>query len=102
LRPARQPIRADNGGSSSCPEEIWAQWTGSTDDQASAAEIEYEFRINGRINEVLPGGTTTIAYTEVLGLNTVTVVAVDPAGNASAASNAIPVITNWGFGGCTA
>lgn len=94
--------RAESGGSGICPEEIWTQWTAATDDRASAAEIEYELRINGRINEVIPGGTATVTYTEVLGSNTVTIVAVDPAGNASAASNAITTTTNWGFGSCTA
>jgi hypothetical protein len=38
--------------------------------------------------------------TEVLGANTVTIVAVDRAGNASAPSNAITVTTNWAPGGC--
>lgn len=94
-------IRADSGGTGICPEEIWTQWTAASDDRASAAEIEYELRINGRINEVIPGGTATVTYTEVLGSNTVTIVAVDPAGNASPAGNAITTITNWGFGNCT-
>jgi chitinase len=94
-------IRADSIGSGTCPEEIWTQWTAATDDSASAAQLEYELRINGRINEVIPGGTFTVTYTEVLGANTVTIVAVDPAGNASPPSNAITAITNWGFGGCS-
>ena len=45
-------------------------------------------------------GTQTITYTEVLGPNTVTIVAVDQAGNASAPSNAMTVVTNWAPGGC--
>ena len=42
----------------------------------------------------------SFAYTEVLGANTVTIVAVDRAGNASAPSNTITEFTNWGPGGC--
>ncbi len=61
--------------------------------------VEYELRLNGVIVEVIPegGDTDTIAYPEVLGMFTVTVVAVDLAGNASAPSNAITVSTQ---GGC--
>ena len=76
------------------------RWTASTDDVEVASGIEYEVRVNGAINEVIPGGTQTVTYTEVLGANTVTVVAVDQAGNASIPSNSITVVTNWGAGGC--
>jgi hypothetical protein len=37
----------------------------------------YEVRVNGTIIDVIPGGTQTVSYTEVLGANTVTIVAVD-------------------------
>jgi hypothetical protein len=37
-----------------------------------------------------------VAYTEVHGLNVVTIVAVDNAGNASAPSNSASGTTNWG------
>jgi hypothetical protein len=90
--------RAHDGGVGSCPEELWLWWPQSTDDVESAATIEYEVRVNGLINEVVPGGTQTITYTEVLGANVVTIVAVDRAGNASAPNNAITVHTNWGSG----
>jgi hypothetical protein len=90
--------RAHDGGVGSCPEELWLWWTQSTDDVESAASIEYEVRVNGIINEVVPGGTQTITYTEILGANVVTIVTVDKAGNASDASNAITVHTNWGSG----
>jgi cellulose 1,4-beta-cellobiosidase len=93
-------LSAFDGGSSFCPEELWIRWTGSTDGAQPASAIEYEVRVNGAINEVIPGGTQTITYTEVLGANTVTIVAVDQAGNASAPSNAITVFTNWAPGGC--
>lgn len=89
-------LRAASGGTGSCPEEIWAGWTTATDD-GPAAEIDYEFRINGVVNELAASSTETIAYTEVAGANTVTVVAVDRAGNASAPSNAVTADVG---GGC--
>jgi chitodextrinase len=90
-------LTAFDGGNSSCPEELWLTWTASTDDVPG---IEYEVRVNGTIIEVVPGGIQTVTYTEVLGANTITIVAVDQAGNASAPSNAITVFTNWAPGGC--
>src|SRR5829696_5357294 len=84
-------LRADSVGTSSCPEEISAAWTAVTD------VMEYEFRINGVIAEVL-GNTETITYAEVsTGAYTATVVAVDRAGNASPQSNAITFNVS---GGC--
>ena len=83
-----------DGGAGQCPEELWLRWSGSTDDVDPASAVEYEVRVNGRINEVLTGGTGTVAYTEVSGPNTVTIVAVDRAGNASAPSNAITITTS--------
>jgi peptidoglycan hydrolase-like protein with peptidoglycan-binding domain len=85
------------GGTSSCPEELWITWTASTD---NAPGIEYEVLVNGTIIDMIPGGTQTVSYTEVLGANTVTSVAVDQAGNASTPSNPITVFTNWGPDGC--
>ncbi len=91
---------ANSGGTGSCPEELWLRWTGSTDNADPPTSIEYEVRVNGVINEVVPAGTQTITYTEVLGANAVTIVAVDRAGNASIPSNSQTVVTNWGEGGC--
>lgn len=54
--------------------------------------------MKGSIIEVVPGGTETIAYTEIPGTNNVTIVAVDRAGNAAAPSNSIPVPMSWGAG----
>ena len=71
-----------------CPEELWLRWTTSTDDIAPVSGVEYEVRVTEVINEVIPGGTQTVAYTGLFGANTVTTVAVDQAGNASAPSNA--------------
>jgi hypothetical protein len=90
--------RADGGGTGTCPEELWLRWTGSVDDVDPVLAIEYEVRVNGTINEVVPGGTQTITYTEVSGDNVVTIVAVDRSGNASAPSNAMTVGVNWGPG----
>ena len=90
-------LRASDGGTSFCPEEIELAWTQSTDNGAQS-EIEYEVRINGRINDVLPHFSRVIIYTEVRGVNTVTIVAVDKAGNASAPSNARTVRVDWGAG----
>jgi chitodextrinase len=84
-------LSAFDGGPGQCPEELWLQWTAATDDVDPASAIDYEVRINGRINEVDTGFTRTVTYTEVHGPNTVTIVAVDRAGNASAPSNAITV-----------
>jgi len=82
-------------GGGSCPEEIWARWTAVTDDDPTGV-VEYEFRINGVISEVL-SYVETITYAEVTGTNTATVVAVDRAGNASTPSNAITFDVS---GGC--
>ena len=94
-------LSAFDGGNGSCPEELWLRWSAATDDVLAASAIEYEVRVNGVINEVIPGGTQTVAYTEVLGANNVTIVAVDRAGNASAPSNTLTVVTNWAPGGCS-
>jgi chitodextrinase len=80
-----------------CPDELWFDFSASTDDMSA---VEHEIRINGIINEVIPpgGDTDTITYHEFRGPFTVTIVAVDLAGNASAPSNAITVSTQGG--GC--
>ena len=80
-----------------CPDELWFDFSASTDDMSA---LDYELRINGIINEVIPegGDRNTITYHEFRGPFTVTVVAVDLAGNASAPSNAITVWTQGG--GC--
>lgn len=87
---------ASDVGTGSCPEELWFDFSASTDDMSA---VEHELRLNGVIVEVIPegGDTDTIAYHEFRGVFTVTVVAVDLAGNASAPSNAITVSTQ---GGC--
>jgi hypothetical protein len=91
-------LSLSGGGTSFCPEELWIRWTASTDDVTPATGIEYEVRVNGVINEVATGATRTVAYTDVRGANTVTIVAVDRAGNASAPSNALTERVDWGSG----
>jgi cellulose 1,4-beta-cellobiosidase len=91
-------VTAFSFGTSSCPEELWLDWTDSTDPSPSSG-LEYEIRVNGRIVEVI-GNSADLIYTEVAGTNTVTIVAVDLAGNASAPSNAVDVFVNLGPGGC--
>jgi chitodextrinase len=83
--------------SGSCPDELWFDFSASTD---AMSALDYELRINGVINEVIPerGDRNTITYHEFPGPFTVTIVAVDLAGNASAPSNAITVSTLGG--GC--
>jgi hypothetical protein len=90
-------LAASDGGTSYCPEEIELRWTQSSDDGAQS-DVEYEVRINGRINDVLPYFSKVVVYTEIRGANTVTIVAVDKAGNASAPSNARTVHVDWGAG----
>jgi hypothetical protein len=61
--------------------------------------VEYEFRINGEINEVVTW-TNHVAYTDEWGENVVTIVAVDRSGNASAPSNAVSARVIWGSSMC--
>lgn len=88
-------LSANIGAAGYCPDEIWLRWTASTDD-GPASGIEYEVRVNGTIIELVNWGTNTVSYTEVHGLITVTIVAVDQAGNASGPSNSMTGRTNWG------
>lgn len=97
VAPTRPTLLTANIGSTGyCPDEIWATWSGATDNADPATAIEYEVRVNGTIIEVIRGGTRTVSYTEVHGLNVLTIVAVDRAGNASSPSNSMSGRTNWG------
>jgi chitodextrinase len=89
-------LHADAGGTSYCPEELWLRWSPATDDTEPPSGIEYEIRVNGTIIEVAPGATRWVTYTDVRGQNTVTIVAVDRAGNASSPSNPITRNIDWG------
>jgi chitodextrinase len=65
-------------------------WTGSTDDGEPASSIEYEIVVNGGTQRIVTGVTSTFAYhSDVNGLNTFAVRAVDRAGNSSPLSNAV-------------
>lgn len=66
-------------------------WVPSTDSADPQSAIEYELYLNGRFFDLTqPGASTAGVYTPA-GINTWTVVAVDRAGNSSAASNAVTV-----------
>ncbi len=84
-------LSADDGGDGSCPAELEARWTPSTDDSGF---VEYEVRGNGVIQAVITG-TRLLDYTELLGHVLITIVAVDAAGNASPPSNAIDMIVRY-------
>lgn len=88
-------LSANIGAAGYCPDEIWLRWTAATDD-GPASQIEYEVRVNGTIIELVTWGTNTVSYIEVHGPITVTIVAVDRAGNASGPSNSMSGRTNWG------
>lgn len=63
--------------------EIDLFWTASSDDREPASAIRYEVYLNGALEDSMYNRTTSIIY-GVSGTNTITVVAVDAAGNRSA------------------
>ena len=73
----------DNCGS------LLLRWSPSTDDTDAQAQIEYELHRNGTFFQLAPPGTSTFGLYTLPGPQTWTVVAVDRAGNSSAASNAV-------------
>jgi hypothetical protein len=76
-----------------CP-EFWVGWSQSTDDTDPQFAIEYEIYVNGVLSP-LPVGAgidRDFVYGTASGNNTVTVKAVDRAGNTSQASNAATVV----------
>jgi hypothetical protein len=85
---------AFDGGPGQCPEELWFTFTASTDPDDPPASLEYEVRVDATIIDVATATTTTaswISYSGIPGVDHLTVVATDPAGNASAPSNSIPI-----------
>jgi hypothetical protein len=65
--------------------ETEVQWTASTDNATPSALLTYEVFLNGTFDQAIGGGfTKATLYSEVGVLNTITVVAVDGAGNKSA------------------
>ena len=63
--------------------EIDVFWTASTDDHDPASAIRYEVYLNGVLEDSMYNRTRSIVY-GVSGVNTISVVAVDGAGNRSA------------------
>lgn len=63
--------------------ELQIQWTQSTDDFDTQANIRYDVYINGAFEDVLFGSGGPIPDYGVLGDNTIEVIATDTAGNAS-------------------
>ncbi|MGN9906859.1 fibronectin type III domain-containing protein [Phytohabitans sp. LJ34] len=82
--PAGLRITRDSG----C--DVGLAWTPSTDDVEAAAAIEYEIVVNGGVQQIFVGVSTAFAYhSDVTGLNTFAVRAVDRSGNSSPLSNAV-------------
>jgi chitodextrinase len=67
--------------------EVWLFWTQSTDNEDPQSVLQYEISVNGRLDHVVIGRDRTILYGDVNGTNKFTVVAVDVAGNRSAAAS---------------
>lgn len=65
-------------------------WTGSTDNVDAASAIEYEVVVNGQVQAIVTGATSSFAsHSNVNGLNTFAVRASDRAGNSSPLSNTV-------------
>ncbi len=63
--------------------EVWLFWDASSDDVDPALLLRYDVYVNGVLDHSVAGQTQTILYVPVGILNTLEVVAVDPAGNPS-------------------
>jgi hypothetical protein len=84
-----QNLRAGNWGD--C--EVELNWTNSTDDLDPQFAIEYEIYVNGKYDHSLAMlHTRAIVYGDVHGLNLFSVIAVDSAGNQSAAAETSDVL----------
>jgi hypothetical protein len=65
--------------------ETWLAWTASADNATPSGLLVYEVYLNGRLDQVVGGGSTqAILYAQLGVLNTIEVFAVDGAGNRSA------------------
>lgn len=65
-------------------------WTASTDNADPASGIEYEIVVNGQVQAIVTGATTSFAsHSNVNGSNTFAVRASDRAGNSSPLSNTV-------------
>lgn len=63
--------------------QLW--WTASTDNVTPQSSIRYEIYVNGRLENIIIGAAYSRSNYGVSGSNTVTVIAIDAAGNKSAA-----------------
>jgi hypothetical protein len=89
-----EAVDPDDTQAPTVPENVWAggwgdlefivQWSPSTDNVDSQAEIIYEIYVNGQLSDVQWGRTQSTNY-GVAGTNTIEVIAIDNAGNRSAA-----------------
>jgi hypothetical protein len=66
--------------------ETWLRWVASTDNNTPASRIAYRVLVNGVLDHELLGQTRTILYVPVGRTSRIDVVAVDEAGNQSAAA----------------
>ena len=70
--------------------DVGLVWTSSADDVEAAAAIEYEIAVNGAVQQIFVGVSSGFAYhSNVNGLNTFAVRAVDRSGNSSPFSNTV-------------
>jgi len=63
--------------------QLW--WTASTDNVDTQSSLRYEIYVNGRLENIIIGAAYSRSNYGVKGSNTVTVIAIDAAGNKSAA-----------------
>jgi chitinase len=82
-------VRADGYGDGST--ELAVTWIASTDNVDAQSKIRYNVYLNGELSAITVGTTHSINY-GVDGTNTITVIAVDAAGNESAAGTTTVVI----------
>lgn len=68
--------------------ETWLSWGPSSDNATPTGQLVYEVYLNGQLDQAVGGGyTQAILYAEVGRLNTIDVIAIDGAGNRSAAAS---------------
>ena len=90
VTPPSVPTNVGIVGSNGCP-EFFVGWTQATDDTDPQSLIEYEIYVDGVLSPlaVSAGVDQDFVYATGSGANTVTVQAVDQAGNTSQASNGV-------------
>lgn len=94
--PPTTPANLMDWGGSTVGCEVWLIWDASTDNVDPPEAIIYEVYVNGILDHRLSlGRTSTVLYGTVDGPNTIQVIAVDSAGNASA-----PATITFNLSGC--